>query len=313
MRNTSSSVGKSRRAEILSNFMKKMKRSGYCRKTRRNVLLAGLKGYFRMVKEEEAGGRKVNRPRWEGASSRRLKKLGAKANWFKRKGKSNIKVAWKSRGKGRSGKKVAEENTEIESIMFVPHTPGGELARILQEADDKFRKGKGLGKIKMVERGGTTLKQILCRSNPWVKEGCGRGNDCFPCRGEGGAGGNCQQEGIVYKISCEQCKVRGVTSEYVGESSRTAFLRGAEHLADLASRSEKSPLWKHCTEEHAGVEVQFRMRVVRKHRTPLTRQIQESVEIENSAANILMNSKGEYNGSRIPRIVVEVGEKVEIE
>ena len=91
MRNTSRSVGKSRRAEILSNFMKKMKKSGYCRKTRRNVLLAGLKGYFRMVKEEDAGGRKVNRPRWEGASSRRLKKLGAKANWFKRKGNSNIK------------------------------------------------------------------------------------------------------------------------------------------------------------------------------------------------------------------------------
>ena len=55
------------------------------------------------------------------------------------------------------------------------------------------------------------------------------------------------------------------------------------------------------------------MKVIRGHRTPLTRQIHESVAIENSSAEKLMNSKGEYNGSKIPRIVIEVGDQVETE
>ena len=66
-------------------------------------------------------------------------------------------------------------------------------------------------------------------------------------------------------------------------------------------------------EIHDGEIVDFTMKVIRSHRTPLTRQIHESVEIENSSANILMNSKGEYNGSKIPRIVIEVGDKLENE
>ena len=184
---------------------------------------------------------------------------------------------------------------------------------MLQAADDKFVGGRGIGKIKMVERGGTTLKQLLCRYNPWANEGCGRGNKCFPCKEEGGAGGNCQKEGIVYKITCQECKSKGVSSEYIGESSRTAFLRGSEHLDDLAKKCEGSPLWKHCVEEHNSEEVKFSMKVTGSHRTPLTRQIQESVKIENSTANILMNSKSEYNGSRIPRVVIEVGSRVETE
>ena len=328
MRNTCRKVGKRRRAEILSRFTKKMKKSGYNGKVRRNVLLAGLKGYCNMVKEEEAGGRKVNRPRWEGAGARRIKKLGGKSNWFKKKNKQiavnistvgdrlGLRPECGNRNARKTTKKSGKERIttqEIETVMFVPQTPGGELAKLLQEADDKFTAGKGVGKIKMIERGGSTLKQLLCRSNPWATDGCGRGEQCFPCKEEGGAGGNCQLEGVVYKITCQECKMRGVDSEYVGESSRTAFLRGSEHLEDLRKKNDSSPLWKHCMEEHGGQEVKFKMRVVRGHKTPLTRQIQESVEIESSSANIVMNSKCEYNGSRIPRIVIEVGDRLETE
>ena len=117
----------------------------------------------------------------------------------------------------------------------------------------------------------------------------------------------------MYRIRCQECASRGVCSEYLGESSRTGFLRGGEHLDDLKSRCLKSPLWKHCLEQHDGKEVTFKMEIVRKHKSPLTRQIHESVAIENSSAKILMNSKSEYNGSKIPRIVVEVGDQVDTE
>ena len=304
MKNTCRKASKYKRADILTEFMKKMKRSGYSAKVRRNVALAGLKGYMNMVRTEAEGGRKVNRPRWEGARTRRYKKLGAKSNWFKKSKKSKNDSREFSGGPKKCGRRVEGAEAEIETVMFVPHTPGGELARLLQEADDLFIKGKGIGRVRMVERGGTTLKDILCRTNPWATDGCGRGDSCFPCRGEGGRGGNCQREGVVYKITCQECKSKGLSSYYVGESSRTAFLRGGEHLDDLRKKNIKSPLWKHCLEEHGEKLVEFSMKIVRSHKTPLTRQIHESVEIEHSSAKILLNSKSEYNGSRIPRIVL---------
>ena len=79
MRNTSST-----RAEIISNtVMTKMKHSGYSSKQRKDVMEAGLKGYYRMVAREEAGGRKVNRPASEGAEDRDIKRVNGAESWFR--------------------------------------------------------------------------------------------------------------------------------------------------------------------------------------------------------------------------------------
>ena len=51
------------------------------------------------------------------------------------------------------------------------------------------------------------------------------------------------------------------------------------------------------------------MKIVERHRTPLTRQVQEGVELELSKADVVMNSKAEWNHSRLPQIVIEQGEK----
>ena len=277
-------------------MMVKLKRSGYDEKFRREVLLAGLKGYNKMVKVEEEGGRKINRPRWEGERERRYKKMAAKCSWFrKKKGRGGSE---KRKGKKRKGK---EEESDIESVLFVPHTPNGALAKLLQNEDDKYRRGTDMKRIKIVERGGKTVKEMLSQTNPWAKDGCTR-VDCLPCFGERGRGGDCQKENICYRIFCQECESNQVKAEYTGESSRTTYLRGREHMDGLQKRKEDNALWKHCVQEHGGREVQFRMKMMRSHLTPLTRQIQEGVEIENSKADIIMNSKGEWNGSRIPRI-----------
>ena len=51
----------------------------------------------------------------------------------------------------------------------------------------------------------------------------------------------------------------------------------------------------------------FSMKMEMGFKRPLARQIREGVEIEMSR-NTLMNSKSEWNHSRIPRIVIEAGE-----
>ena len=48
------------------------------------------------------------------------------------------------------------------------------------------------------------------------------------------------------------------------------------------------------------------MKVMRNHTTALTRQIEESVAIDKKKVDLLMNSKGEWNSKKIPRIVVQV-------
>ena len=53
------------------------------------------------------------------------------------------------------------------------------------------------------------------------------------------------------------------------------------------------------------------MKVIEKHKSPLTRQVHEGVEIETNGADIILNSKSEWNGSRLPRIVIECGEELE--
>ena len=52
------------------------------------------------------------------------------------------------------------------------------------------------------------------------------------------------------------------------------------------------------------------MKLEKSFRKPLSRQIREGVELEMSKASIVMNSKAEWNHSKIPRIVIETGEKI---
>ena len=152
MKNTSRNISNERRNEILSEFMKKMKRSGYNAKTRREVLISGMKGYIKMVRTEEEGGTKVNRPRWEGATTRRYRKLAGKSNWYKKKSNSSKEVTRCASKKARKRRKGEEEEKKVEAVMFVPHTPGGLLAKMLQEADDKVTKVTGEKRIKIVEK-----------------------------------------------------------------------------------------------------------------------------------------------------------------
>ena len=124
---------------------------------------------------------------------RRYKKLGGKSNWFRKKKKKEAeKVQAGRKRRGGKRKRGIEEETDIETVMFVPHTPGGKLLKMLEDEDERYRKGTKMKRIKFVERGGTTIMNILGRKNPWAREGCDR-EDCLPCSEEKGKGGNCQQ------------------------------------------------------------------------------------------------------------------------
>ena len=209
----------------------------------------------------------------------------------------------------RGGKQKVKE---IDTVMFIVHTPGDFLAKSLQKAEDKFVEKKPGGKVKMVSRGGSALQDILCNKNPWQKEGCGR-QDCFIC-GSGNPGG-CQKEGSVYSITCQECKSRGILASYWGEASRSGYLRGLDHQSLLKRKDDSSPLWKHSAEHHEGREdVVYSMKVERSYaESPLNCLKDESTSIARSRAQIPMNSRSEWNSQRIPRIVLQVQGKDQLE
>ena len=91
-------------------------------------------------------------------------------------------------------------------------------------------------------------------------------------------GGECRQEGVVYQITCLRCKGEGTLAEYWGETARTAYERGEEHLSGMVARQEKNSLWKHSYIHHQGnlERGDLQLRVVEKHCSPLHRQVHET-------------------------------------
>ena len=120
-------------------------------------------------------------------------------------------------------------------------------------------------------------------------------------------GGGCKKVGVVYRIECKKCKEKGILAEYWGETARTAYERGKEHLAGMKGKVEANSLWKHSIIHHEGelAEEDLKMGVVEQHRSPLTRQVHEGVALETNGAYIILNSKAEWNSSGMPRIVIE--------
>ena len=134
---------------------------------------------------------------------------------------------------------------EPEVVVFIPHTPNGELKERLQEEDMKMVSNLKVKRVKFVERGGKSIAEILCRSNPWKEKKCGD-EGCIVCRT--GAKGECKVESVVYNVECGKCEVEGRKSVYVGETGRSAWERGGDHLRAWRGKEEGSFIWKHESE-----------------------------------------------------------------
>ena len=105
---------------------------------------------------------------------------------------------------------------------------------------------------------------------------------------------------ITYQLDCsnERCE-----RKYKGETSYNGYKRGKEHTYLLNGRSEKSPLWKHCERDHNREIQTFSMKVTGTYRNDaMLRQISEAVQIENTETDSLINTRAEWNMTRVPRI-----------
>ena len=174
-------------------------------------------------------------------------------------------------------------------------------------------------------------------NNPWKKEWSCPRKDCLPCQGQSILGAEeeedtlklvceqgetqetgkktkedrrslpgCTQEGCNYVIECLPCRKAGKSRRYNGETGRSPYQRGAEHLREVELGVASHPLVLHFREEHQEERQPILMRVLSRHLTALDRQVTESLNIIRASRvpEECLNLKSEWGGSKLPNLQV---------
>ena len=146
---------------------------------------------------------------------------------------------------------------------------------------------------------------------------CGR-KKCLPCLSNDGKT-DCFSKNDVYSIECINCEEeKKVTTCYIGETSRSLYCRGAEHLDGFMGKKENNPMYKHAADAHDGEvsNIKFKMKILKQHFTAMSRQIHESVAIARRSLSglNLINSKmeGANNRCKLPRITIVGSEEEKV-
>ena len=297
--------------------------SGYSHHQTKNIIQDGLIGYESLVKKVEKGEAILHRSASEGAGPRKRKKLLGKGNWFTLKKRHTSEKLRQSKLKKPMKGKKKEEERDYTTVLFVSQTPNGILAKQLQKVENVISKLTG-DRVKVVERGGTSIKKILVKSNPWAGALCGRDN-CLPCMFGSEENQDCFSKGVVYDMTCTICEEEAKDRNdlkipiyrYTGTTSRSLHERGAEHLkAFKDGDNDKSVMLKHSLDKHGGHFVPFKMKVIKKHFSAFHRLVHEAVRIDRGSRdpNISsLNSKSEFGRGNLPRLVVEDSEHIKNE
>ena len=280
------------------------------------------------------------------------KKLLERENWYKisqgeedteesptKKRRIDLKTSSKTwKAKNPRKKILRNEKTQVRSVIFVPYTNQSGLAKELREKESKLENITG-DKIKIVERGGRKLEDLIASKDPWKGNDCGREN-CFLCSTKMLTGKqsnrDCTKRNILYEIKCITCedvekeKIDEICGEdekrkkemekqlqipqYIGESSRSAFERGFEHLNNLARLSSHSHMLRHHVTAHEGLEfedVKWGMSILDYKRSAFERQLSEAVLITAEAAKNqkILNERSERSQSALPSLVSRIGSK----
>ena len=340
------------KCRVVEEFTQELKSSGWPRRDAREMVVNGLLGWMRKHQRREDNHQSFYRSAASTLSMRTRKKLTEKADWYK--GKSNgdaldtipeeqgearpHQLASKKRKRDEKDQQPKPKKNDIKGVINCPCTPGGELARRIRAGEEELRGPTGYV-VKVVEKVGTKIIDMVHKTNPWRGQDCERGG-CMHCKTKVRTGKYtsqcCKKRNLVYEtwcISCEEAAIKVIKEQgeesketeketrrkidniqqykYIGESCRSVFERGFEHTNDLEQLNPKSHMLRHCIEIHQGEpleKIEFGIKVVQYTRTSFERQILESVKIQLNRNHHILNSKSEYNRCALPRLATKIGE-----
>lgn len=287
MRNTKVELGEICRNKHLNDFMVKLKNSGYSEKFRKEIMNSAWKAFEKMLDEDAKGTKPLFRHREWNRKEREKFKKSNKLKWYKNTKNSEI---------------------EYRSVLFVPPTPGGILAKELKIRENEINRNSK-ERIKIVEKSGQSIESMLSNKDPFEKENCLE-EACPICKNpEKKKNLLCNTNNVGYRWICSTCKTRDKVKVYEGETSRSARLRGKEHLDGYRRQHVDNVFYKHKMTEHENEDANFSMEITGRFRDALTRQADEAVRIHGRNDGELLNSKSEFNHPPIARVVIQRNNK----
>ena len=268
----------------LNQFMVKLKNSGYKKNYRIQILQSATKAFDKMVHDDKLGIKPLYRNRTWNLEERTNSKKNKKTNWYKSGEKSKI---------------------QYKSILFVPPTPGSMLLKELRQREEELN-GKSRERIKIVEKGGKKIGDILINKNPFKPEKCTE-SWCPLCSGKYGKSKiQCNTNNLGYRWVCKTCQNNDKIRVYEGETSRSIRIRTQEHIKAFEGKKSHSVLLKHKLLDHGNEEnVEYGLEITGIFKDALSRQANESVRIYKRQSSETMNSKSEFNHPPTARVVVE--------
>ena len=323
LRNSSEELGKGAKVEIVDNYAQKLVNSGFRGEQLRRIVTNGIKGYESKLRRCREQGWRLHRSSTDSQGERIRRKLLGKSNWFRKRRKIVKEDEQKATRRSFGGNKYRRE-LPVKTVLFVEQSPMGELAKKLKDTLRGMEQTLGF-RVKVVERTGRSMGSKFPLNSLWKGAKCGRG-DCTTCE-QGGEEElpDCSKVNLVYENLCTVCNpgaskkgelgaVRtDIPTTYIGETSRSVYERSREHWEGAKKGSMKNHMIKHQVLEHGGEQKpEFFMKIRGFYKTALARQVAEAVMIRRRGGEgAILNSKGEFSRSYIPRLQVVEEEAVE--
>ena len=211
------------------------------------------------------------------------------------------------------------------ATLLVPYSVGSDLQKRIQRAEDRFCELVGGQRVRVLEKGGDSLNNLLVRNDPWAASRVCSDSSCVTCKSRTWiknikkeakktktelpdillttTTNQCRREGCTYTVQCLDCLDQPHPRQtlYQGESSRSSRQIQGEHQKDLDSGLSKSTLVVHSIEEHGGQKPKFLYLVNSIEPRPLYRMARESVLIASQPMGPEnLNRCQEWGAPRIP-------------
>ena len=280
LKNTSLELGHEVQCDHLSDFMLKLKDSGYGEKFRSEIVYSAKKAFEIIVEKYQNGIKPIHRTREQMLLDKGARKSSG-YNWWQ---------------------KDEKETKKYTTVLYVPPTPNGELMKMLKKRELDLNSNSDMN-IKFLETGGVKFKDLIVKKNPFKAEVC-ENKVCPMCKNTPFIEFNskniakCKIANVGYRFKCTLCK-----ATYEGETARVSRDRAVEHLKDLEKSKKESPLVKHFELHHENEDPKFKIDVTGKFYDALSRQADESIRIKvASKTDGKMNSKAEFNSAPVARV-----------
>ena len=208
---------------VIEKYVQQLVNSGYGWKQIRDICVSAIVGFKRQEINRKTHKRPKYRSGQQSLKTRMDKKLNEKVNWFRRnKMKNNApvnekpKCRWQHYRSRKPKIGALEEECKLKesvppkAVLFVQNTKDSELANQIKELIQTLKPWTGIN-LKIVERGGDKVQDLLHKSNPWCEQDCER-KSCHTCEtsvnSEKSEFKDCTKRSIIYKTWCHTCLVK---------------------------------------------------------------------------------------------------------